>query len=102
VHFYKSVVTSGDLGSAKVQMWLINLLLLFLMAKIPRDHKFVFLLFVFFEKNHQVAKICKSKNTGAQYQFNSSSYYFELGRVVLVLRVSWGARAGGLMGGSTM
>jgi hypothetical protein len=83
-------------------MWLIKLFLFFKMAKIPRDHKFVFLFFGFFEKYHQVAKICKNKNTGAQYQYNSSSYYFELGRVVLVLGVSWDARAGGFMGGSAM
>jgi hypothetical protein len=71
------------------------------MAKIPKDHKFIFLFFCFFEKNRQVAKICENKNTGAHYQFNSSSNYFELGRVVLVLGVCWGARAGGFMGGST-
>jgi hypothetical protein len=102
LHFYKSVVTNGDLGSAKVQMGLIKLFLFQKMAKIPKDHKFIFLFFWFFEKNRQVAKICESKNTGAHYQFNSSSYYFELGRVVLVLGVSGGARAGGFMGGSTM
>jgi hypothetical protein len=94
LHFYKSVVTNGDLGSAKVQMWLIKLFLFQKMAKIPKDHIFIFLFFCFFEKNHQIAKICKNKNTSAHYQFNSSSYYFELGMVVLVLGVSWGARAG--------
>jgi len=83
-------------------MGLIKLFIFQKMAKIPLDHKFIFLFFWFFEKNRQVAKICENKNTGAHYQFNSSSYYFELGRVVLVLGVSGGARAGGFMGGSTM
>jgi len=99
---FTSVVTNGDLGSAKVQMGLIKLFIFQKMAKIPLDHKFIFLFFWFFEKNRQVAKICENKNTGAHYQFNSSSYYFELGRVVLVLGVSGRARAGGFLGGSTM